>query len=89
MQNIKNLERVLKALANKRRIAIIAHLKSQQSASVGNIAGEIDLSFKSTSRHLSVLSAANILERTQHSAQVFYRLAEHQELAAKHIISLL
>ncbi len=86
---MKNLERALKALANKRRLAIAEYLKRCQSASVGDIAEKIELSFKSTSRHLGVLNAANIVEKTQHSSRVFYRLAEHQEPAAKHIISLL
>ncbi|MDO8584575.1 MAG: metalloregulator ArsR/SmtB family transcription factor [bacterium] len=89
MQNIKNLERVLKALANKRRLAIVEYIKRHQSAFVGSIAEEIDLSLKATSKHLGVLSAANIIEKTQHSSRVFYRLATQQEPAAKYIISLL
>lgn len=86
---MKNLERTLKALANKRRLAIIKYLKDHQSASVGDIAEKIDLLFKSTSRHLNVLHSADIIERTQQSARMFYRLAENQNLAAKQIISIL
>ncbi|MBI2075259.1 MAG: winged helix-turn-helix transcriptional regulator [Candidatus Harrisonbacteria bacterium] len=89
MQNIKNLERALKALANKRRLAIIEYIKRRQSVSVGDIAAEIDLSIKATSKHLGVLSAANIVEKTQHSSRVFYRLAEHQESTAEHVIALM
>lgn len=86
---MKNLERTLKALANKRRLAIAGYLKKRQPVSVGAIAEEIELSFKATSKHLGVLSAADIVEKHQRSSQMFYRLAERQSPAAKHILSLL
>ena len=86
---MKNLERTLKALANKRRLAIVGYLKKRESSFVGDIAEEIDLSFKATSKHLSVLGAANIVEKKQRSSRMFYRLVENQSSAAKHIISLL
>ena len=77
----------MKALANRRRLAIIKYLKKSQPAPVGDIAGEINLSFKATSKHLGVLSAVDIVEKEQRSSQVFYRLASNQNSAAKHIIS--
>lgn len=86
---MKDLERTLKALANKRRLAILKYLKRNQSASVGDIAEEIDLSFRATSKHLGVLSAADIVEREQQSLLVFYRIASEQKPAAKYTISLL
>ena len=70
----KELERILKALANKRRLVIISFLKKKKEANVGEIAEEIHLSFKSTSRHLTILSRADVLERDQRSSEVFYRL---------------
>lgn len=84
---MKNLERTLKALANKRRLAIIKFLKSHQSASVGTISERIDLSFKATSRHLGVLHAADIVEKNQQSSQMLYRLAENQQPVTKQVIS--
>ena len=86
---MRELEKTLKALANKRRLAIIKYLKRQGEKSVGDIAHEINLSFKSTSKHLGVLSAVDIVDREQRSLQMFYRLAKNQKPAAKHIISLL
>lgn len=83
---MKNLERILKALANKRRLAIIKYLKEHQPASVGDIAERIDLSFKATSKHLNVLHAADIVERNQQSSKMFYRLAENQKSIVKLII---
>lgn len=74
MTDLRGLERTLKALANRRRLAILAYLKAEREAPVGEIAGAILLSFKSTSRHLAVLRAADLIESEQRELQVFYRL---------------
>ncbi|MCK5084778.1 MAG: winged helix-turn-helix transcriptional regulator [Candidatus Pacebacteria bacterium] len=87
--DIKNLEKMLKALANKRRLYILRYLKSKKEASVGDIAGKIHLSFKSTSRHLSVLSILDILEKEQRSSQVFYRISNNNDSILKHILDIL
>lgn len=86
---MRELEKSLKALANKRRLAILQHLKSEGETSVGDISKEISLSLKSTSRHLAVLHGRDIVEREQRSSQVFYRLAAIQLPAAQRIIALL
>jgi len=86
---MKDLERILKAFANKRRLAILEYLKKNKEANVGEIAEEIELSLKSTSRHLAVLSGADIVDREQRSLMVFYKIAPQQKVAAKHILSLL
>jgi len=86
---MKELERNLKALANRRRLAILAYLKKNREAPVAEISNEIHLSFKATSRHLAVLSAIDIVEKEQRSSRVFYRLATHHRPAVRSIISLL
>ena len=86
---MRKLEKILKALANRRRLAILKYLKENKEAPVGEIAHEIDLSFKSTSKHLGVLSAVDIIEKDQRSLQMFYRLSDNQGSAVKHIISML
>ncbi len=75
MKNIRETETQLKALANRRRLAIVKYLDNKGQASVGTIAEEIKLSFKATSAHLLILSAAGLLEREQTSTTVLYRLA--------------
>ncbi len=85
---MKDLEKTLKALANKRRLAIVKHLKVHPDTAVGDIAGAIKLSFRSTSKHLGVLAAADVVEREQHSLQMFYRIAEPSSPAARAIIQL-
>lgn len=87
--NIKNLERALKALANKRRLAILQYLKKEGEANVGDIASEIKLSFTATSKHLGVLSAADIVEKEQRSLEMWYKIAYHQPQASQRIILLL
>lgn len=85
----KELERPLKALANKRRLAILAYLKKHKEASVGDIAEVIRLSFKATSKHLGLLTAADITDREQRSLQMFYRLSPTMPFCARYVLSLL
>ena len=85
---MKELEKILKALANKRRLAILKYLKTRNEASVGEIAYEIKLSFKATSKHLAILHACDILEKDQRSLQMFYRVTNPSAPTVKHIVSL-
>lgn len=86
---MKNLEKTLKALANRRRLAIIKYLKTNGEAPVGEIAQEINLSFKATSKHLGILAGVDIVERDQRSLQMFYRLSSVLNPPASRIVNLL
>lgn len=86
---MKDLEKILKAFANRRRLTILKYLKSVKEVSVGEIAGEIHLSFRATSKHLGILAAADIVEKDQRSLQVFYRISKNLPFSARHLISLL
>lgn len=81
----KEIERVLKALANRRRLVIVKFLKKRGEQIVGEIAEEIKLSFAATSKHLGVLYAANIVEKEQRSLQMFYRLSSQPHHIVKYI----
>lgn len=85
----KDFERVMKAFANRRRLSILRFLKTKKEANVGAIAEEIKLSFKATSKHLGVLSAAGIIDREQRSLQMFYHFSSDISLPARSVISLL
>ncbi|MEK7530283.1 MAG: metalloregulator ArsR/SmtB family transcription factor [Patescibacteria group bacterium] len=89
MAKDKDIERVLKALANKRRLMIVRLLKKHKMMNVGDIATEINLSFRATSRHLGVLLSAGILEREQQSLNMFYRIHAGLPEIAGRIISAL
>jgi DNA-binding transcriptional ArsR family regulator len=71
---MKSLEKQYKALANRRRLAILKYLKNHSKATVGEIAAEIKLKLKATSKHLRVLAAADFIDREQQSLHVYYFL---------------
>ena len=70
----KILERDFKVLANRRRLVILRLLKRRGCAVVGEIAGEIKLSFKATSKHLNILYVAGLVDKEQQSLSVQYFL---------------
>ncbi len=74
----RDLERLLKAIANKRRVAILKYLKHIGRASVGDIATEIKLSLKATSKHLLKLSHVDIVEKEQTGLLIFCTLSKNQ-----------
>ena len=86
---MRELEKQLKALANRRRLAILKFLRDKGEASVREIAEEIKLSFKATSKHLSVLAARDVIDREQRGLQMFYSLADKQDSLTKQLLSLL
>ena len=87
--NDKELEKVLKALANKRRVAILKYLKRVGAESVGNIAEAIKLSFKATSKHLAILLSADIVEREQTNLHMFYSLTKNNHPMATKLLSII
>lgn len=86
---MKDLERTLKALGNRRRLAILKYLKQNKEAPVADIADAIRLSFKATSKHLCVLAAVDMVEREQRSLQMFYSISQTQKPAFNRILNLL
>lgn len=86
-QKDKELEKVLKALANRRRLAILRFITKEKQVNVGRMSDELKLSFKSTSKHLAVLVAAGVLEKEQHSSQMFFYLSPTMHRLAGKTIS--
>ncbi len=72
--DIKSLERVFRALGNRRRLQIVQYLRTKKHASVGEIAERINLSFTSTSRHLGIMEKADVLDKNQSATIVYYSL---------------
>ena len=83
---MKEQEKILKALANKRRLQIIKYLKNKKEATVGEIADHLKLSFKSSSKHLLMLMHTNIVEKEQRSLSAFYSLSSHYPPIIRSII---
>ncbi|MDO8522477.1 MAG: metalloregulator ArsR/SmtB family transcription factor [bacterium] len=86
---MNELERNLKALANKRRLAILKYLKRIGKSSVGDIASEIGLSFKATSRHLGVLTGVGILEKEQEGLTMWHSISPRKHPVATNVTKLL
>ena len=85
----KEVEKILKALANRRRLAILKLLKESKGMDVGTIAEKINLSFKSTSRHLAVMTSADILEKEQKGLNMYYRISSEIPALAVRITTFL
>jgi ArsR family transcriptional regulator len=86
---MKETEKVLKALANRRRLAIIKLLNENKKVMVSEISRHIKLSFKSTSKHLANLRNASLVDREQVGLEVFYSLAVPLTEITKSVISVL
>jgi DNA-binding transcriptional ArsR family regulator len=87
--NEKELEKIFKSLANKRRIAILKFLKKSNRVSVGEIAQAIKLSFKATSKHLMILLNADILEKEQEGLVVFYFISKNVRSIVARLLSII
>lgn len=86
--DISQAEKILKALANRRRIKILKYLAANKKASVTELAGHLKLSFKSTSKHLVVLKNADIVEAEQVSLVYFYSLVYPISPLVKQLLSI-
>ena len=75
-EQLKLLEKLLKALANYRRLLIIKALKQKTRLNVGQVARMIELSFRATSRHLNNLYKQGVVIRQQKNLNMYYSLAQ-------------
>ncbi len=82
-------ERVYKALANRRRLAIVKLLHANGKMRVSDIAQAIKISFKATSKHLQVLKAVGFVESEQVSLEQWYSLTSPLHPTLKHTLSSL
>ncbi len=87
--NYRKLEKQLKAVSNARRLYILAFLKKQKGATVGEIAEAARLSGEGASQHLRILKMAGIVEHRKRGLYVNYRLSLKQEEPVKKVLSLL
>ena len=86
---MKETEKLLKALANSRRLAIVRFLNTSRKATVGDVATQIKLSFKATSKHLGILRAADVVDREQVNLHMVYCLARPMHKILKSTLDVL
>jgi len=89
MKNLILLERIYKAVANRKRLHALVFLKKKQSATVNSIAKAIGLKHQATSKHLQLLYNAGFLTRRKRGLFVTYRIFTPLKADQKKIISSL
>lgn len=72
---MKHLEKLLRGLGNRRRLAILQLILKHKRLSVGDLAAGIKLSFRSTSRHLRLMRQLELLDHEQYGITVYYFLS--------------
>lgn len=71
--------KILKALASRRRLEILKLLRENYTMGLSEIATEIDLSYRSTSRHLLSLSNVDLIKQNRKGAWMIYNLNREVE----------
>ncbi len=71
---LRHLEGVLKALANRRRLLMLATVRRQRELHVSALAEQLRLPMKTVSRNLRLLERAGLMQSDQRRGYVFYRL---------------
>jgi len=89
MNDYQNLELRLKAVANARRLKIIAFIKKKKNVAVYEIAREFRISKHTASQHLRILRSAGIVKYNKKWKYVFYRLSLPQKDPIQRVISVL
>ena len=84
---MKMMEKILKAVANQRRLLILKLLMKNKEMNVAEIAGNIELSFKSTSRHLSQLAGLDIVGKDQKGLFMYYSVSKKHLPLVKFVLS--
>ncbi len=85
---INQTEKTLKALANRRRLKIIKYIFKNKKASVSELSEYLNLSLKSTSKHLLILKNVEILDSEQIRLTRFYALVYPLSPLVKEIVSM-
>jgi len=65
---------VFRALANINRLKTIKMLASGRKMNVGDIAEDLEISFKATSNHLAILKNLDVLDAQGVEGHVFYSI---------------
>jgi len=71
----KGMIKIFKAMGNERRFLILKHLLNKKELTVTQIAESINLSFKSTSRHLAVLLDADMIQYRQVNLNRYFSIS--------------
>ncbi len=79
----KKIERIVKGVANHRRIQIIELLKRKPELSVAGIADELKINFKTASDHIRRLSIAGLVLKRYEGNFVRHKLTKRAQSILK------
>ena len=85
---VKRWSVIFKALGNVSRLKIINILAREPKMIVSHLAKEIDISLKSTSKHLIILKNLDILESVGKDGHVHYSLNQNPAADIKKALAL-
>ena len=74
--NATDVARILKALANERRLMILCRLAERDEASVSELAEAVGLSQSALSQHLAKMRDEEIVSFRRESQTLWYRIAD-------------
>lgn len=83
------ITQTIEACSNQKRLEILKFLKNKKYGNVSEIAKGINLSVKSTSKHLAILHTRHIIKREQEGTIVYYSLNRPLNPIAKNIVTIL
>ena len=88
-QNIKNIEKIIKALADKNRLRIVYLLNEKQDLCVCEITDIIGLSQPTISSHLRLLENAGLVESDKDGLWVNYNINSQTDLFSRKSIEMI
>ena len=78
-----DLERIVKGVANHRRIEILEILGKKPEMSVAEVADKLKLNFKTTSEHIRKMAISGLLMKRSDSKSIRHKLTKRGELILK------
>ncbi len=76
-QQVSKAARVLKALANEKRLKVLYYIADEE-LSVGKIEKLVGLSQSALSQHLAVLRAENLVKTRREAQTIFYEIKDNK-----------
>jgi len=77
-----------RGLGNQNRLKILKLLTDRKAMSVGEIADELKISFKNTSRNLRILQSLDLLEFEGRNDRVYYSINRHLDSEIVKVINI-
>ena len=88
-KNLKQWATIFKGFGNPYRLQILKLLKRHGKMSVTKVSEELGISFKNTSRNLSILANLDLVESEGRTDRVYYSINSELDRDLKSILNIL